>query len=100
MLGDFNADGRYFDEDDPSSPFKASEFYWVITNEMDTMTKTDYTYDRIVLINATYSHEYVKHSAMVFNFDEEYELNSTLVTEVSDHYPIYAEFRIGLEDDD
>jgi hypothetical protein len=43
VIGDFNADGRYFDEDDPSSPFKASEFYWVITNEMDTMTKTDYT---------------------------------------------------------
>ncbi|MFB0503614.1 MAG: endonuclease/exonuclease/phosphatase family protein [Candidatus Bathyarchaeia archaeon] len=101
VLGDLNADGRYFDEDDPSSPFKASEFYWVITNEMDTMTKTDYTYDRIVLVNATYSHEYVEHSAKVFYFDQEYELNnSTLVLEVSDHYPIYAEFRIGLADDD
>jgi len=100
VLGDFNADGGYFDEDDPSNPFKASEFYWVITNEMDTMTKTDYTYDRIVLVNATYSHEYVEHSAKVFYFDEEYELNSTLVPEVSDHYPVYAEFRIGLADDD
>jgi len=101
VLGDLNADGGYFDEDDPSNPFKASEFYWVVTNEMDTMTKTDYTYDRIVLVNATYSHEYVEHSAKVFYFDEEYELNnSTLVLEVSDHYPIYAEFRIGLADDD
>ncbi len=101
VLGDFNADGRYFDEDDPSNPFKASEFFWVITNEMDTMTKTDYTYDRIVLVNATYSHEYVEHSARVLYFDEEYGLNnSTLVLEVSDHYPIYAEFRIGLADDD
>ena len=101
VLGDFNADGRYFDEDDPSTLFKASEFFWVITNEMDTMTKTDYTYDRIVLVNATYSHEYVEHSARVLYFDEEYGLNnSTLVLEVSDHYPIYAEFRTGLADDD
>jgi hypothetical protein len=55
----------------------------------------------MVLINATYSHEYVNHSANVFYFDEEYGLNnSTLVLEVSDHNPIYAEFRTGLADDD
>jgi endonuclease/exonuclease/phosphatase family metal-dependent hydrolase len=100
-LGDFNADGRYFDEDDPTNLFKASEFYWVIANDMDTMTTTDNTYDRIALMNATYSYEYIKDSAEVFYFDIEYEINNTtLVEEVSDHYPIYAEYETGLEDDD
>lgn len=100
-LGDFNADGRYFDEDDFTNLFKASEFYWVITNDVDTMTTTDNTYDRIVLMNATYSYEYIKDSAGVFYFDIEYEIsNSTLIKEISDHYPIYAEYETGLEDDD
>lgn len=100
-LGDFNADGRYFDEDNFTNPFKASEFYWVITNDMDTMTTTDNTYDRIVLMNATHSYEYIEHSAGVFYFDMEYEIsNSTLITDISDHYPIYAEYDISLEDDD
>jgi len=100
-LGDFNADGRYFDEDDPTNLFKTSEFYWVIANDMDTMTTTDNTYDRIVLMNATYSYEYVKDSAKVFYFDTKYGINNaTLVEEVSDHYPIYAEYETRFEDDD
>ena len=101
VMGDFNADGTYFDEDDPTNPFKSSEYYWVITNDMDTMTKTAWTYDRIVMMNSTHNHEYVEDSAGVFYFDEEYEIdNETLVWEVSDHYPIYAEFETGLTDDD
>jgi len=100
-LGDFNADGRYFDEDDFTNLFKASEFYWVITNDVDTMTKTDYTYDRIVLMNATYSYEHIEDGAGVFYFDVEYGIsNSTLIEEISDHYPIYAEYATGLDDDD
>lgn len=101
ILGDFNADGRYFDEDDFTNLFKASEFYWVITNDMDTMTTTDNTYDRIVLMNATYSYEYIRDSVGVFYFDIEYEMgNSALIQEISDHYPIYAEYETGLGDDD
>ncbi|MCW3977791.1 MAG: endonuclease/exonuclease/phosphatase family protein [Candidatus Bathyarchaeota archaeon] len=101
VLGDFNADGRYFNESDPTSPFKTSEYYWVITNDMDTMIKTDYTYDRIVLMNATFRYEYLEESAAVFHFDMKYAIsNATLVEEVSDHYPIYAEFSTDPPDDD
>ena len=49
VMGDFNADGSYFDENDDSCPLRAPQFHWLITNDMDTMTKTDYTYDRIVI---------------------------------------------------
>ncbi len=101
VMGDFNADGSYFDEDDISNPFKTSQFYWVIDNDMDTMTKTDWTYDRMVLTDATYSHEYIEDSIGVFYFDSAYGIdNETLVWEVSDHYPVYAEFETSLMDDD
>lgn len=101
VLGDFNADGRYFNESDRTSPFKTSEYFWVITNDMDTMIKTDYTYDRIVLMNATFRYEYLEESAAVFHFDMKYAIsNATLVEEVSDHYPIYAEFSTDPPDDD
>lgn len=100
-MGDFNADGSYFDESDNTNPFKASEFHWVITNNMDTMTKSDWTYDRMVMMDSTFNHEYIENSASVFYFDEEYGINDeTFVWEVSDHYPIYANFKTNLIDDD
>lgn len=101
VMGDLNADGRYFDEDDVSNPFSASGFYWIITNNMDTMTGTDYTYDRIVLLNATWNHEYIAGTASVFYFDQKYGMdNATIVSEISDHYPVFAEYRTDLADDD
>ena len=101
VMGDFNADGRYFNEDDSTNPFKASKYLWVITNDMDTMTKTNNTYDRMVMMNATFNHEYINSSATVFYFDTEYEISDEeFVWDVSDHYPIYANFRTDLTDDD
>jgi hypothetical protein len=101
VMGDLNADGRYFDEDDTSSPFRASGFYWLISNDMDTMTKTDYTYDRIVVLNTTLNHEYVDGTARVFYFDQKYGIiNATFISEISDHYPVFAEYKTNQADDD
>jgi endonuclease/exonuclease/phosphatase family metal-dependent hydrolase len=100
VMGDFNADGSYFDEDDTSNPFKASEYNWLISNDMDTMVKTDYTYDRIVVLDSTLNHEYDGGSAQVFYFDQVYGLsNQTFVSEVSDHYPVFAQYKTNLSDD-
>ena len=55
VMGDFNADGKYFNEEDNTNPFKAPKYHWVITNDMDTMTKTNNTYDRMVMMNATFN---------------------------------------------
>ena len=101
VMGDFNADGSYFDEDDTSNPFKASEYNWLITDGMDTMVKTDYTYDRIVVLNVTLSHEYDVGTAQVFYYDQVYGLNNqTFVGEVSDHFPVFAQYKTSLADDD
>jgi endonuclease/exonuclease/phosphatase family metal-dependent hydrolase len=100
-MGDFNADGSYFDEDDTSNPFKTSEYKWIITNGMDTMVKTDYTYDRIVVLDTTFNYEYDAGTAQVFYFDQVYGLNNqTFVGEISDHYPVFAQYKTNLIDDD
>ncbi|MBD3173432.1 endonuclease [Candidatus Bathyarchaeota archaeon] len=100
LLGDFNADGSYFDEDSLSNPLRAAEYYWVIENDFDTMTKTDWTYDRIILTNYTYNSEYILSSSDVYYFDTIYGLNQTFTESVSDHYPVYAEFNTTIHDDD
>lgn len=101
VMGDFNADGQYFDKDDTSNLFQASEYKWLITNDMDTMVKTDYTYDRIVVLDSTLNHEYNAGTAQVFYFDQMYGItNQTFVSEISDHYPVFAHFKTNLADDD
>ena len=99
VMGDFNADGGYFDEDGASF-FKAEGYHWVVENSIDTMTKTDWTYDRIVLLDGTYLGEYVADSCTVFYFDAAYGIDQELTEDVSDHYPVYAVYRTDLPDDD
>jgi deoxyribonuclease-1-like protein len=98
VLGDLNADGSYFDEDGPS-PLKLEPYIWITGNTLDTMTKTDWTYDRMVITGAT-THEYVDGSCTAFYFDAEYGLSGDIVADISDHYPLYAVFRVDLADDD
>jgi len=99
VMGDFNADGGYFDEDG-SSPLIGEGYHWIVQNSYDTMTKTDWTYDRMVLLDGTYLGEYVMDSCEVFYFDIVYGVGQELTEEVSDHYPVYAVFRTGVVDDD
>ncbi|WP_440952067.1 exonuclease/endonuclease/phosphatase family protein [Methanococcoides sp. FTZ1] len=93
LMGDFNADGSYFDEDSTSD---LDAYHWVIDDTVDTTTKsTDYTYDRIVL---TDSSDLVGDSG-VFRYDLEYGLSEDLTTDVSDHYPVFATFSISEIED-
>lgn len=100
VMGDFNADGSYYDEDDMGQPLRDSSYTWVIGDDVDTMTKTDWTYDRIVLLDSTYSSEYVSDSSGVYDFQTIYGLNQTFTEDVSDHFPVYAEFQVDQPDDD
>lgn len=101
LLGDFNADGSYWDEDKTNHALKDTTYHWVIDNDIDTMVRTDWTYDRIILLGGTYYNEYMGGSAGVFYFDQEYSLsNQEFIEDVSDHYPVYVEFKISGPDDD
>ena len=93
LLGDFNADCSYFDEDDMFCPLREDEFYWVIPNDMDTnVATTSCTYDRIVITEDAESE--LTGLAGVFRFDQVFDLTDTEAQDVSDHYPVWAEFSI------
>lgn len=100
LLGDFNADGTYLDETTLTNLFPTDEFTIVIDNNMVTTTKSKNTYDRIILTGGL-DHEYIAGSAQPFDFADEFQLDDDqLVTDVSDHLPVFAEFRTSLGDDD
>lgn len=93
VMGDFNADGTYFDEDSASS-LGAPGYHWLIGNECDTTTgDTVRTYDRIV-ITSSLDDEYTG-TAGVFRYDDLFGVAPPLLTAVSDHYPVYAVFSTG-----
>lgn len=87
LMGDFNADGSYFDEDSTSD---LDEYYWLIDDSEDTTTaSSENTYDRIILTDT--SDLYGQFG--VLRYDLEYNLTEEQTKAVSDHYPVYAEFR-------
>jgi deoxyribonuclease-1-like protein len=90
VMGDFNADCSYFNENSQSS-LRSSDYFWVINNSVDTTTKsTDCTYDRIIITNPAKTD--FTGEAGVFRFDTVYNLSYNSTIAVSDHYPVYASF--------
>lgn len=90
ILGDLNADCSYFGSD--YTPLRNSSFRWIVPDSADTTTKTtDCAYDRIIIADSS-SGDYAG-SWGVFRFDKEYGLNQSFTEEVSDHYPVWADFR-------
>ena len=99
VLGDMNADGSYFNEDNLIVILPL----WIqlIGNDVDTtVAVSDNTYDRMMTRDTTSSVEYTGTSG-VFRWDAEYgTTDNSFIKKVSDHYPVYAEFRTDLADDD
>ena len=99
VLGDMNADGSYFNEDN----LVAILSLWIqlIGNDKDTtVAVSDNTYDRMMTRDTTANVEYTGTSG-VFRWDNEYGVtDNSFIKKVSDHYPVYAEFRTDLPDDD
>ena len=99
VLGDFNADCSYFDEDDLSCPLRAECYKWIITNEMDTnLAKSSCTYDRIVITKAATAEDYADECG-VYRFDQIHDLKFKAAKKVSDHYPVYAVFYVDHDTD-
>jgi len=100
VMGDFNPDGSYFDEDD-TNPFRDLQYTLAINNTWYAITKTGWTYDLIVLGNQICLLEFIQDRAQVFYFHGVYNLfNPEFVQDVSDQYPVYAEYWNDLLDDD
>ena len=99
VLGDMNADGSYFNENNLAATFP-SWIQLIGNNEDTTVAASNNTYDRMMTRDTTANVEYTG-KAGVFRWDTEYEVtDAEFIKKVSDHYPIYAEFRTDLPDDD
>jgi deoxyribonuclease-1-like protein len=92
-LGDFNADGSYFNESTYATIFPSSTYDWLIPNSADTtVAASSNTYDRITVTKSV--DEDFDGTAGVYSYDQAGDLGSSglSVGDVSDHYPVYAEF--------
>ncbi len=107
VLGDFNADGSYFNEN-TTECLRGIGYNWAIGNSIDTtVAATDNTYDRIVFRNSFGDEDFSGPAgAFYFNLPQtetpffQVELLPGLeLKNVSDHYPIWAVFYTGNDTD-
>jgi endonuclease/exonuclease/phosphatase family metal-dependent hydrolase len=99
VVGDFNADGQYFDSSLLDSIFPEIEYKIIFTNEDTTLAQSHNTYDRFVITHSAI--EDFTGNFGVIRFDEVYNFDdySILPRNVSDHYPIWADFWINRDTD-
>jgi endonuclease/exonuclease/phosphatase family metal-dependent hydrolase len=100
ILGDFNADGSYYDETTLTAVFPVTEYQFIITNDYDTTVAAgDNTYDRII-ITASAVEDYAGLCGVI-RFEEAYDFTGLTIQprHVSDHYPVWAEFTIDADTD-
>ncbi|MEA1967876.1 MAG: endonuclease/exonuclease/phosphatase family protein [Thermodesulfobacteriota bacterium] len=98
ILGDLNADCNYYDEDDPNNIIESSDYYWLINDGEDTnVASSSCTYDRIIVLES--SMEDVTGNFGVYRYDLELGLTPEETSDVSDHYPVWAEFYIDKDSD-
>jgi len=99
VVGDFNADGQYFDSSLLDSIFPEIEYKIIFTDEDTTLAQSHNTYDRFIITNSAV--EDFTGNFGVIRFDEEYNFNDYGISpkKVSDHYSIWAEFWVNRDTD-
>ncbi|GHU69831.1 deoxyribonuclease [Spirochaetia bacterium] len=100
LVGDFNADGTYYDEGLLTSVFPDNEYKIIITNDFDTSVAIkDNTYDRIIITSSAIE-DYASVCGVI-RFDEIYDFPELMIRpkNVSDHYPVWAEFFLDADTD-
>jgi len=86
LVGDFNADGHYFNEEDLINYFPKKDFSIIISNDMDTtVAESDNTYDRIIITSGL--NDNVENFGVLYY--ENYLPPNILENEISDHFPVY-----------
>ena len=100
-LGDYNADNpRYYDEALLDDVFPDSECVIVIPDTADTtVAGNPYTYDRIVLTTAAREDFTGRWGVDEFDKTESFAAFGIEARQVSDHYPVWAEFYVDRDSD-
>lgn len=89
IVGDYNADCSYFDEDDiVDLEIGTEEFLWAIPNDADTnLADSNCTYDRMVLSGELKN-----------NFNGTWGVDDTFLdNSISDHWPVWIELVIRID---
>ncbi len=100
IVGDLNADGSYFDEENYLSVFLNYTYIWMIPNSVDTtVAKSDNTYDRIIgtlSISEDYTRKYG-----VYRFEDYYDFSKIEIEskKISDHYPVWIKLYVDRDTD-
>lgn len=92
ILGDFNADGGYFPEEELIDVFGLDRWQSLIGNSVNTtVAKSDNTYDRIIVSN--YFLQDITGETGVYYFEDYYDFSHLTIEpkNVSDHYPVWIE---------
>ncbi|MDR2194545.1 MAG: endonuclease/exonuclease/phosphatase family protein [Treponema sp.] len=100
VMGDFNADGSYYNENKLAAVFPDSDYQIIITNEYNTtVAESDNTYDRFI-ITASVQEDFTGAFGVVY-YDTMYDFPSLGIEpkDVSDHFPIWAEFYTNRDTD-
>jgi len=99
VVGDFNADGQYFDSSLLGSIFPENDYKIIFTNEDTTLARSHNTYDRFIITNSAV--EDFTGNFGVIRFDEAYDFSGYSISprNVSDHYPIWADFWTNRDTD-
>jgi hypothetical protein len=100
ITGDFNADGSYFDESGLAALFPAQNWTLLIGDSVDTtVAASANTYDRMI-ISRSAGEDWTGNSG-VYRFDEAFDFGTMTIQphQVSDHYPVWAEFRVDRDTD-
>jgi endonuclease/exonuclease/phosphatase family metal-dependent hydrolase len=89
IVGDYNADCSYFDEDEIINlEIGTEEFLWAIPNDADTnLANSNCTYDRMVL-----SGDLKNNFNGIWGVDNTFSDNS-----ISDHWPVWIELSIRID---
>jgi endonuclease/exonuclease/phosphatase family metal-dependent hydrolase len=100
VVGDFNADGSYYNEKNLASIFPDPDYQIILTNEYDTtVAVSDNTYDRFIITKSA-REDFTGNFGVVY-FDKIYDFAELGIEpkHVSDHYPIWAEFYTDRDTD-
>jgi endonuclease/exonuclease/phosphatase family metal-dependent hydrolase len=103
VVGDFNADGSYYNEDNLINVFPESDYLIILTNEYDTTVAGNgddaTTYDRFIITNSA-REDYTGAFGVVY-YDKMYDFAALGIEpkHISDHFPIWAEFWVDRDTD-
>ena len=100
IVGDFNADGSYFNENLLTQIFPSDKFSIIIDNSLDTtVSQGQNTYDRIIISSSVLEDFTGKYG--VYIFEDHYNFVELAIQpkQISDHYPVWAIFYTNKDSD-